>query len=102
MDPRTPVLVGAGTAMQRLDDPVGAKDSVALMVAACDAGASQLLRRARLVLVPKGSWTYQDPGRLVASAIGNSTAVTVLAELGILQTALIEHACTAIARGDVD
>jgi len=107
MDSRTPVLVGAGTAAQRLDDPFAAKESVALMVAACDAaaddaGASQLLRRAGLVLVPKGSWSYRDPGRSVAAAVGNTTAVSVLAELGILQTTLIERACTAIARGDVD
>jgi acetyl-CoA C-acetyltransferase len=107
MDPRTPVLVGAGTAWQRLDDPLAAKDSVALMVAACEAGAedagtSQLLQRAGILLVPKGSWSFRDPGRLVAAALGNSMAVTVLAELGILQTTLIERACTAIARGDVD
>jgi acetyl-CoA C-acetyltransferase len=107
VDPRTPVVVGAGTATQRLDDPLVAKESLALMVAACeaaakDAGASDLLRRARLVLVPKGSWSYRNPGRLIASTTGNSAAVTVLADLGVLQTTLFERACAAIAQGNVD
>jgi acetyl-CoA C-acetyltransferase len=61
-----------------------------------------LLKRAELLLVPKGSWSYRDAGRLVASAIGNSTARTLLADLGILQTTLYERACSAIARGDLD
>ena len=39
VDPRTPVLVGAGTAMQRLEDPAAALEACALMVAACDAAA---------------------------------------------------------------
>ena len=40
VDPRTPVLVGAGTATQRLDDAAPALEACALMVAACEAAAA--------------------------------------------------------------
>jgi len=105
VDPRTPVLVGAATASQRFDDPADGVDAAALMAAACEAaagGAPALLRSAGLVLVPRGTWRYHDAGRLVASALGNSTARTVMAELGVLQTALVERACSLIAGGHLD
>jgi len=104
VDPRTPVLVGAGTASQRADDGM---EACALMVAACeaagvDAGAPALLARAGLVVVPRGTWAYGDAGRLVASAVGAGTARTVSGEFGVLQTTLVERAASAIQRGDVD
>jgi acetyl-CoA C-acetyltransferase len=107
LDPRTPVLVGAGTAMQRFDDPNDAKEAAALMAeaaeaAARDAGDSDLLRDAKLFLTPKGTWRYHDASRVVARHVGNTTARTVIAELGILQTTLFSRAAAAIAAGDVD
>lgn len=103
VDPRTPVLVGAGTASQRFDDPRDGADAIGLMVAACeaaaaDAGAPALLRRADLVLVPEGTWRYPDPARLVAAALG-APARTVLAKQGVLQTTLLERAASAIQSG---
>lgn len=107
MEDRTPVLVGAASACQRLDDPGEALEGCDLMAAACeaaaaDAGAPGLLRAARLVLVPRGTWPYHDAGRLVAERIGNPEVTTVSGELGVLQTTLIERAATAIVAGDVD
>jgi len=107
VDPRTPVLVGAASATQRTDDPRTAREAVGLMVAACeaaaaDAGRADLLRAAGLVLTPRGTWRYQDPGRLVADRVGASGARTLLADLGILQTTLIARAAAAITAGDVD
>ena len=107
VDPRTPVLVGAGTATQRLDDPAAAFEACALMAAACDAagldaGAPGLLTRADLVVVPRGTWAYADAGRLLADAVGAPGARTVVGEFGILQTSLIEHAVTAIESGASD
>jgi acetyl-CoA C-acetyltransferase len=107
LDPRTPVLVGAGTATQRLDDPGAALEACALMVAACDAaardaGAPDLLGRADVVIVPRGTWAYADAGRLVADAIGAPSARTVVGEFGILQTTLIERAATAVQAGAAD
>ncbi len=105
--PRTPVLVGAGTAAQRPDDPRDGLEAAALMAAACegaadDAGHRGLLRRAALVLVPEGTWHYADPARLVASAVGARDARTVLAKQGVLQTTLFERAASAIHRGGAD
>ena len=107
VDPRTPVLVGAGTATQRFDDPSDGLEACALMAAACraaadDAGAPGLLPRADLVLVPEGTWHYGDAGRLVASAVGAAHARTVNAKQGVLQTTLIERAASAIQRGAAD
>jgi acetyl-CoA C-acetyltransferase len=104
---RTPVLVGAGTVMQRLDDPQAAAEAVALMVAACeaaadDAGCRDLLPLAGSIAVPQGMWSYADPGRLVADAIGAHSARTTLARIGILQTELLGRAAAAIAAGRVD
>jgi acetyl-CoA C-acetyltransferase len=105
--PRTPVLVGAGTASQRPDDPRDGVEACALMAAACeaaalDAGASALLGRADLVLVPEGTWHYGDAGRLVATAIGAPHARTVNGKQGVLQTTLMEQAATAIQEGRAD
>jgi len=107
LDPRTPVLVGCATASQRLDDPGQAREAVGLMVAACEGAASDaaspdLLRAAGTIAVPKGSWEYHDAARLVASAVGATGAHTIRAELGVLQTTLIERAASSIARGELD
>jgi len=107
LDPRTPVLVGCAAASQRLDDPGAAQEAVGLMVAACEAAASDatspdLLRKAAVIAVPKGSWGYHDAARLVAGAVGASGARTMRAELGVLQTTLVERAASAIARGELD
>jgi acetyl-CoA C-acetyltransferase len=101
------VLVGAGTATQRFDDPRDGVEAARLMAAACeaageDARAVDLLRRADLVLVPEGSWRYADPARLVASAVGASHARTVLAKQGVLQTALVERAASAVQAGQAE
>ncbi|MEI8360215.1 MAG: hypothetical protein WCH13_17240, partial [Deltaproteobacteria bacterium] len=61
MDPRTPVLVGVGTVLQREDDPARAQEAVSLMVAAArlaadDSRAPALLDRVDRVAVPRGIW----------------------------------------------
>jgi len=98
VDPRTPVLVGAGTVVQRdlALDAAGLMREAAAR-AEVDAGAPGLVAAARLVLVPRGTWKDADPGRTVCPA-----AHSVLAALGVLQTTLIERACSAIAAGQVD
>jgi acetyl-CoA C-acetyltransferase len=106
VDPRTPVLVGAGVAHQRSEDPAEAAEAVALMTTAVeragvDSGAPALLAQARAVFVPRGTWRYRDPGRIVAERVGAS-AQSVIAELGVLQSTLFTRACRAIASGDLD
>jgi acetyl-CoA C-acetyltransferase len=106
VDPRTPVLVGAGVAHQRSDDPSEADEAVGLMTTAVerageDAGSPSLLAQARVVYVPRGSWRYGDPGRIVAERVG-ANARSVVAELGVLQLTPFTRACRAIASGDLD
>jgi acetyl-CoA C-acetyltransferase len=105
--PRTPVLVGAAAVEQRGLPPDDAREPVRLMIhalerAAAEAGSSDLLARADSIRVPRGFWSYPDPGRLIAAEIGATAARTELAELGILQTTLLGGAARAIAQGEAE
>jgi acetyl-CoA C-acetyltransferase len=103
LDPRTPVLVGAGVAHQHVDDPELALEAIELMGLACERAApAALLARAQSILVPRGTWRYRDPGRLLATRFGAADARTVIGEFGILQQTLVTRACSAIARGELD
>ena len=87
LDPRTPVLVGAAQRSQKPADPADAVEAVALMqqvveAAAADAGSTDLLRKLDLVGVVYGAWSYSDPGRLIADAVGASGARTSLSYHG--------------------
>ena len=74
----------------------------ALAAAADDAGASGLLGRLDQVRVTKGTWGYTDPARWVADAVGATQARSYLADVGILQTAVMGDAAAAIASGAAD
>lgn len=110
LDPRTPVLVGVGAVTQRADEPADALEAVELMAAAAraagdDSGRSSLLRQVQLISVPEGTWSYPDPGRLIAARIGVSTpeqARTLIGAVGVTQQAVIADACHAIASGAVE
>lgn len=107
MDPRTPVLVGVGVSQQKFDQPEQAAQLYQLMVeavemAAVDAGSEYLLAEAERIYVPRGLWAYSDPARLIADDIGADKAITVMAEIGILQQALLADACRRIHDGDLD
>jgi len=100
LDPRTPVLVGVGTT-------AGDHEAVDLMVAATvaaadDAGAPGLLAQVQRIVVPRGTWAYTDPARIVAERIGAPGAETHLADIGISQQALINAVLAAILAGEVD
>ena len=106
LDPRTPVLIGAGIAHQRLDDPADALEAAALMAlaldrAGADAGVDGLVDRVDEIIVAEGIWGYGDPGRSVLG--GRSPgARTVLAAVGVLQQTMFTRACTQIASGSAD
>ncbi len=104
---RTPVLVGAAVITQREDDPLAAKEPLALMCDALaraseDCGSRALLARADWVRVPRGFWDYADPGRALAERVGASSAKTEIAEIGVLQTTLLGDSARAIAAGEAD
>ena len=97
LDPRTPVLVGIGIVEQREKDPLRAHEAITLMcdavrAAGADAGADTLLAGAERIYVPQGLWSYTDPARMIARAIGAVNATTVYARVGVLQQALIGDA----------
>ncbi len=104
LPPTTPVLVGAGSVTRRDGSLELAPEPVALMAQALrlagdDAGVPGLLTEANSIRVPRGFWSYRDPGRLLATAIRAPQARSVLAEVGILQQSLISAACADIAAG---
>lgn len=95
----TPVIVGVGQLLQRLDDPREAAEPLAMMIsvlerAAEDAGAPKLLSRADSVYAVRGAWSYGDPGRVVARHFGASSAESVTTPFGgnYAQACVIEAA----------
>ncbi|MDX2169389.1 MAG: acetyl-CoA acetyltransferase, partial [Deltaproteobacteria bacterium] len=107
LDPRTPVLVGAGAVQQREEYPRRGREPIELMLAALrraavDAGDASLLARADSIRVPRGFWDYSDPGRLLGERLGATRARSQLAEIGVLQTTLFGGAVEAIASGAAD
>jgi len=101
IDPRTPVLVGVATC---LEDAEAVELMVRASVAAGeDAGAgASLLRAIERVAVPRGTWSYTDPGRIVAERVGANGAQTHLVDLGIPQQTLINQALEAILAGELE
>jgi acetyl-CoA C-acetyltransferase len=107
LPPRTPVVAGVGVVSQEVDEPGGGLEALELMIAATqaageDSGAAGLLGAVQQVAVPHGTWTYSDPGRLIADRIGANGARTVLVQVGIPQQTLLDDALVAIRDGRLD
>ena len=108
LDPRTPVIVGAGQITQRAE-PADALEPVDLIAeaaraAAEDAKAPGLLAAVESVrTVSLLSWRYVDPAALVARRIGASPRETAVSTMGgnSPQT-LVNKTALAILRGDLD
>ena len=110
LDPRTPVLIGAGQLSHRVDRgeaPLEPVDLIAeaLRRAATDTGVgSAALRGADAVhIVSLLSWRYRDPGRLVAERLGADPRDTSRTGMGgnSPQT-LVSQVCSAIQAGEAD
>lgn len=100
LDPQTPVLIGVGLASG--DAQASELMARAVEAAASDAGRGGLAKAVDRIAVPQGSWSYRDPGRLVADRVGASEARTHLVELGIPQQNVINDALAAILAGASD
>ncbi len=100
IDPRTPILVGVGTAGG--DDEAVELMAGALASAAGDAGSSSVLGAVDRIAVPQGTWSYPDPARLLAARIGAPGATTCLAQLGVSQQTVVSDLLRAIAAGHCD
>jgi acetyl-CoA C-acetyltransferase len=110
IDPRTPVLIGAGQQSQRLDDPVDALEPIDLLAAAAraaddDAGAARSVLEAldTIAVVAMVSWNYADPGALLARRLGTDVRTTMTTTVGgNSPQLLVTEVSAAIARGEVD
>ncbi|MGZ6965703.1 MAG: acetyl-CoA acetyltransferase [Acidimicrobiia bacterium] len=107
IDPRAPVIVGVGAITQHASDPADALDAFELMAAAAeraaeDTGVRGVLGRVELVGVPRGTWSYRDPGRAVAERFGAPDPRSIIAEVGVLQQTLLTRAAEAVRDGDAD
>ena len=105
LDPRTPVLVGAASVQQKVDDPMLASEPLALMEevlrrAVEDAGSKALLESVDSIWAPRGFWAYADPGQILAERFGATGVRTIVAEIGILQTTVLGKAAEAIRDGE--
>jgi len=109
IDPRTPVIVGAGQHNQRTDrgDPV--REPVDLIVeaalhAADDAGAPGLLGALDSIrIVSLLSWRYRDAGRLVGERVGSPSARTLVTQPGgNMPQSLVSKTARDIASGAAD
>jgi acetyl-CoA C-acetyltransferase len=104
IDPRTPVLVGAG----QLNDREHGVEPIQLMTrcaaaALDDSGSATIARRIDALRVVWGVWPYADPGCLVADRLGAPSARTSITTMGgnrvydlVIDTAL------RIQRGELD
>lgn len=106
VDPRQPVLVGAGQVNHRTGDSSEPVDLLAEAVhrAADDAGAPDLIGRISSIRVANLlSRRYPDPGRLVAERLGVDVAHTVYTTAGgQTPNQLVHRACDDIAAGRAD
>lgn len=104
LDPRTPIIVGAG----QLNDRDDGSEPVDLMTrcaeaALTDTGSANLRGRIDAVRVVWGIWPYADPGRLVADRLGATTARTSVTTMGGNQVYdLVADTALRIQHGELD
>lgn len=108
LDPRTPVLIGAGQISVHVDDLDDARSPIELMAEVCrragnDAGLSALTNPDRLAVVSTLSYRSANPARVLADALGitpRSTALTTMG--GNAPQHLVNHTARAIQNGTLD
>ena len=107
-NPRTPVIVGVGQFLNRIESLDQAIEPLAMMLRAvrraeADTGVGRVLRHADSVRVVRGMWNYQNPARAIAEDIGASGAQTVGTLIGGNQNqALMNHTAAEILAGKFD
>ena len=79
---RRPAIAGIGQLVQRVDDPAEAISPIEMMEnairqAAEDAGAPKLVEHLDGIYVPRGTWQYGNPGRLLAERLGSPNAKSI-------------------------
>ncbi len=109
-DPRTPVIVGAGQFLNRVDhgaDPLEPTDLILEATGRAESNAAPgipVLGNLQLVAaVNMISWRYNDPGRIVAEHLGAKEAQTWYPAVGgNTPLMMLNRICTQIADGQLD
>jgi acetyl-CoA C-acetyltransferase len=108
LDPRTPVIVGVGQQLQRVDNPLEALAPVpfianAIREATKDAGLSSVPNADSIRVISFLSWRYRDPARYIAEELGITTRETVVSSMGGNSTqSMINATALEIQSGDFD
>lgn len=89
VDPRTPVIVGAGQTQQRVTDPTAALEPIDLLADAVhaadlDSGARRSLLASidTVAVIDMLSWKYPDPSALLARRLGATPRTTITSTVG--------------------
>ena len=107
-NPNTPVIVGVGQFLNRIESLDQALEPLAMMLRAvrlaeADAGVGRFLSQARSVRVVRGMWRYEDPAAAIAERIGAAGAQTVGTLIGGNQNqALMNRTAAEILAGKFD
>jgi acetyl-CoA C-acetyltransferase len=110
VDPRTPVLIGAGQLSNRVDLGAEVLEPVDLIAAslrrAADdsgVGMAAVTGADTVHVVALLSWRYRDPGRLVAERLGAAPSSTTMSGMGgNSPQSLVNRACVDIQAGRSD
>ena len=108
INPRTPVIVGVGQFLNRIDALDQALEPLEMMlravrVAERDTGSGGFLDRVQSVRVVRGLWRYGNPARVVAECIGAPVAQTVGTLFGGNQNqAVVNRTAAEILAGELD
>ncbi len=86
----TPVVVGVGFHQIKSDKPADCPEAIEMMRiaiedAANDAGNEAMLTQFDSISVLKGSWPYNNPGKMLADKLGCGNAKSYMSEIGVLQ-----------------
>jgi acetyl-CoA C-acetyltransferase len=108
VNPRTPVIIGAGQVSQRLDDPSQAREPIDLLAdaaraAEADVGArrSPVAALDTIAVVDIVSWKYPDPGLLLGRRLGAEPRTTMTTTVGgNSPQLLVNELAAAIGRGE--
>ena len=99
-NPRTPVIVGVGqflNRIQRLDDAIEPLEMMlrAVRLAEADTGTGGFLDQVRSVRVVRGMWSYGNPAAVIAERIGAVGAQTMCTLVGGNQNQALMNATAA-------
>ncbi len=105
--PNTPVVIGIGFHQVKSDVPSDCPEAIELMRiaiedAARDAGAAEMVKDFKSISVLKGSWQYNNPGKLLADKLGATQAKSYMSEIGVLQILPILELAQEISDGKQD